>query len=199
MFDIQELYAALQDPNSPMRAKLLDNLAMSPLDPAAAMQQMQQVSPDIMRGGLPPEPKEAPPNMSNLMEPGSNMPAPPQPIQRGELGMGGKGPWSFDYGAEGNPNFIPPAMGGSPANGGVSIMPGEGSGEKTEEQKAADIKKMLEGAAGFKSNNDEAKKLAPPGGSAPSNNWRGFTAAYYNTPNLNRQASLAEILNGRAS
>jgi hypothetical protein len=70
MMDYQKLLAALNDPASPMRAQLLDNLALSPLDPAAAFQQAQQEALSMQSQSMPQFAPQAPqgPDFSAIVD-----------------------------------------------------------------------------------------------------------------------------------
>lgn len=203
MFTIEELTAALNNPNSPARMKLLNNLSMSPLDPAAAYQQLVQGPQEDI--ALPPQAQK--PGLADIVEgqAGPQMQGlsmNPLPMEGGA----GKGPWSFDYAGQNNgapmidpnnPNFVPPAAasaaGMSPT---AELMPGETAGMPDAAGGAGALMKMLQGAGGL--GKDDDRPLPPPPPVAPrGNNWNPFTAAQFQTPGVAPRISLADLLEGR--
>jgi hypothetical protein len=170
--NIQDLLIAMNEPNSPLRAKLLHNLAMSPLDPAVAYQQLSAQLPDMQMGGLPPQGGNtsiAP--MSAVLDGGTQpeLQADPMTPQ-----MSTRPPFDFTAGGDAS---TPP------------IVPQTG-----EDPKLTALKKVFEGASLVGGNADQRPY---PSASMPSNNWRGFTAAQFDTPNVAAPSSLAQILNWR--
>lgn len=200
MFDFTMLQEALNNPNSPMRDKLLTNLAMSPLDPAAAMQQLQPEMQDYARGGLPPTQELPKREMDSVVNGGPAqrfIPENATPNDYAPKGTG-KGPWSFDYsggngaaaGDTGNPNFVPLAAASAAGmDPGASILPGETAGIPNG---TSDLSKMLQGAGGGSGEDN----YRPPQAPAPSlgSRWNPFQAEMLQTPGVNRLPSLAEIL-----
>jgi len=160
--DFNTLSVALQDPNSPLRAQLLERLAMSPLDPDAAFRQAQQEMLGAQAQSLPQFAPQGPqgPDFAGIID--------------GEPTHPGGGGW------------VPPET----ATAGEAAKP-ETDPEK---EKAEKYKKMLEGVGAL------AKRDSAPYPGAPAaggNNWRGFTAAQFQTPGVTSLPSLAALLEGR--
>ncbi|HYE38161.1 hypothetical protein [Methylocaldum sp.] len=161
--DFSMLTAALQDPNSPLRMQLLDNLAMSPLDPAAAFQQAQQETLQMQKQSLPQFAPQGPqgPDFTAILD--------------GEASAPGGGGW------------VPPQT--------ASATQPEQPAADPEKEKAEKYKKMLEGVGSMLGKRE--KQTYPGAPSAGGNNWRGFTAAQFQTPNVTTLPSLAALLEGR--
>lgn len=186
MLSIEELTAALNDPTSPMREKLLKHLEQSPLVPAQAYQQvMQESGGDVGLGGMPnPEQMQggAPSPFSSMLgtepEPlglGSFMPQPPDLSREANpLGV-----VNLANSAEVMPNLMPDVAGAGGA-GGLDV---------------AAMMKMFEGAGGVK---DDYKPPQYPSAVAPrGNNWNTFTASQFQTPQAARMPTLSELLDTR--
>lgn len=180
MLSVEELTAALNDPNSPWREKLLQHLERSPLDPAQAYQQVMQES-QVQLGGAPPPPmgQSQQGGFSGLLDPA---PMPP-------LGLEGLTPRiQADQSREANPAGV--------VNLGDSsqIMPGEPTPAAGVD--FASLQKMFEGLGGGQG--DGYKPPPPPSAPAPQgNHWNNFSAAQLQTPVQGRMPTLAELLNGR--
>lgn len=86
----EDLIAALNDPNSPLREKLLNNLSMSPLDPAAAFQQLTSQTQQTEMGGIPAGAPQGglPQDFAAMLYPNTygDMPKPTANIMPGETG-----------------------------------------------------------------------------------------------------------------
>lgn len=158
----------LQDPA--VREKLLNNLSMSPLDPAAALQQIGQ------QGMMPPAPP-VPPGVQGTM-PGA---LPPVNVNPGiGFGQGGPGvqfpPGAFPVGPQvpGMPPQAPtpvPGMGVQAGNlnfGGDGMVPGEPQAPQGTGFDAAKMKAALTGLAGMQQSQGQGMPMraAPstPGG-----------------------------------
>lgn len=206
MMTMDDLIAALNDPTSDSRQRLLHNLAMSPLDPAAAFAQVKQGAGQGDAGGMPMPQTPQGPGMSDLL---SGQVAPQMSLKPMEPGVnaGGKGPWSFDYAGPNNaapmtdpnnPNFVPPAAAAATSlNPSASLVPGETGGMPDAGAGGIDLaamKKMLEGT-GELNPQQRPQQFAP----APSltNNWRGFQAQQLQTPGATGHMSLSQLLYGR--
>lgn len=192
--NIEILIEALNNPNSPMRMKLLDSLAMSPLDPAAAFQQIQQETASMGLGGVPPAPQEKTPGMGDIFDPQEPMTLPPMTPKMGTLGDAGgsRGPWSFDYSDKSPMN--PALASGTPSEPMPDGTTPPVTPEDPEKKKLEALKKMFEGAG---AGGHKDLRPFPSSGGAGSNSWRGFNAAMLNTPAVAPHITLAQLLEGK--
>jgi hypothetical protein len=194
MFTLETLTAALNDPTSPARQMLLDNLSRSPLDPAAAM---QQLTTEVARGGLPPEQPPAQPTMAEtldgqkFMPRGASVPIDYTPRKEGQ------GPWSLDWsGADNgaavtnpdNPAFVPPAA--AAATGTDPQAQTSGLAATPE----GNLKALLEGAAGMPGT--EQPRTSTPGTPSLTHRWNPYQAQMLQTAGVARPMSLADLIGG---
>lgn len=173
MLTVEELSAALNDPASPLREKLLNHLSLSPLDPAAAYGEIMKA--DKM--------------MAGSMIPGSMVPEAPQQGSFSQLMTPQQ-----DLSREANPmGVVNLANSAEVMPQSSSLMPGEQGGMPTA---STDYKKLFEGLAGMRQ--EEEPRLPTPSAPAPrGNNWSTFKAEQFQTPAVGAPLSLADLLEGR--
>jgi hypothetical protein len=176
MISVEELQAALNDPASPMREKLLQHLSMSPLDPAKAYQQIME-SENPASGGLP---------MVNGVEQQSAFadmmtPQAPQNLSRE---ANPTGVVNLANSAE----VMPPTE---------SLMPGESGGMPQAADGMGSFRSMLSGLPQGGQSNRRAQTTNPPAVAPRGNQWNPFTATQLQTPGVQRQPTLAELLGRR--
>lgn len=205
MLTVEELTAALNDPASPMREKLLQHLERSPLDPAQAYQQLMQES-GVEQGGLPPQSQGQQTSMAGLLDSAEPMQLPPmlpQPYMDASAQPQGPVPGlqqpspggllpqapAPDLSREANPAGV------VNLDNSAEVMPNLMPGETGGMPNVGSMAKMLEGLAGGMGGEDDWKPTPPPGAVAPrGNNWNTFQAAQFQTPGVQRMPTLAEIL-----
>lgn len=187
---LEELQAALNDPASPARARLLNHLAMSPLDPAAAYQ-------EILKGDLggpavqaQPQAEVQSPKLADVLA-GSEQGQFPQlgPLQHlptAEAGM--QKPFEFNYA---NPDAGNVAGMQSAAGQLVAQEPAAGGGVDIE-----GMRKMLQGLGGAQ-RQDIRPQQSPQAPAPRGNNWNTFRAQNLETPGIQRPPTLAELLGRR--
>lgn len=179
MISVEELQAALNDPASPMREKLLQHLSMSPLDPAKAYQQiMQTESPQA--GGVPmggQAPAEPPMDFTNMLG-GAQ---PPQDLSRENNPMG-------TVNLANSAQVMPTAEG---------LMPGESGGMPTQRPSIDGFKAMLSGMPNNGQGNRQPVAPNPPAVAPKGNQWNPLNVTQLQTPAVQRQPTLAELLRGR--
>lgn len=192
--DINKLIEALNNPNSAEAQQLLEYLTMSPLDPAAAMQQ-------LMQGAQQPQGQQQP-GLGAALSPET---AQPMQMPQAQPGVTGQGPWSGNYTAPNNaapmtdpnnPVFVPPAA--AQATGmapNAQLMPGEFNGLPEAGGGSMDLLRTLEGLGGLAGGDQGYRPMQAPG-SSPVNTWRGFEAGQFQLPQAGRIPSLAELLRG---
>ena len=198
MFDFMAL---LNDPA--MLEKITNNLAMSPLDPAAAMQQLAQ-------GQGMPQPAGGLPGMQPMpmmpgMDPGqmTNLPMLPGMGAASRIPMGPPGIGFADIVSGEMPTAPGVQIPGNPAQSiggpGVQLPSAEQMAQTQAEQKQApgvDLKKVLQGFQGLQQPQQEQQR-APGAPSVPQLRWSPFTAGMLQTPGAGQRMSLAQLLQGR--
>lgn len=199
--DINKLVEALNNPNSPAAMQLLDYLSNSPLDPAAAFQQLTQAQQPTQ---LPPLPGGAQAPMGDSAPPIGQVLNPQAPMQQAQMAPGvnpgSQGPWSFNYSSPNNgavmtdpnnPNFVPPAAAqaaGMNPNAtlvqGEPALPGMGGIDP----------RILEGLLGMAEEEPVRPPMIAGGGGGPGP--REVQMQQLQLPQAGRIPSLAELLRG---
>jgi hypothetical protein len=172
MISVQDLQAALNDPASPMREKLLQHLSMSPLDPAKAYQQVME-SENPQAGGVPMggEPQAPAQDFSSMLNP------------------------QQDLSREANPMGVVNLANSAEVMPSASLMPGEQGGMPQAD--AGGFAKMLQGMPTGGQSNRREQQPNPPAVAPRGNQWNPFTATQIQTPGVQRQPTLAELLGRR--
>lgn len=168
MLTVEELQAALNDPSSPMREKLLNYLSMSPLDPAKAYDEILKGE-NPAQGGMPQAAAQPQQGFAELM-------APQQDLSREANPMG-------VVNLANSAEVLPPPnplVAGAPA----AMDPNS-------------LKALFEGLAGGGGGEKEAPIQFPPASAPRGNNWNTFTAAPLQSSQFGGLPSLAELLEGR--
>jgi len=186
MLKIEDLISALNNPQSPMREKLLNSLSLSPLDPAAAYSEILKSETGGFSSGAVENPRK-PEGVFNELLTGEKQSFPElgplQPIAPSQTTR----PFEFDYTDQ---NSI-----AGMANAAGQLMPGEQGGVPTPDTGLADAMKMLGGLGGLGGQEDTYQQ--PPYPSAPSprgNNWNTLKVDGLQTPAVKRLPTLSELL-----
>jgi hypothetical protein len=176
MLSIEDLTAALNDPASPMREKLLRHLSTSGIDPSAAYQEIMKQDkalqgegfvPRVPLGGEPPKVDSAD-GFRAMLEP-------PMPAQT-------------DLSREANPTGIVNLANSSEVMPNSSLMPTEGSG--------LDYMKILQGIPGMQPQQQRQMPQAPA--VAPQRqSWSPFSARMLESQAVARPDELAAYMAGR--